>query len=90
LELVREEITKANQRKIDERNDKLEKAQRRVKELNARFADWYYVISEDIYKKLRVTQAELVTSPQAGAQPPGGLPPGGLPGNLNFPFNPGR
>lgn len=88
LELVREEITKANQRKIDERNDRLEKAQKRVKELNARFADWYYVISEDVYKKLRVTQAELVTKPQAGSPQPGGLP-GGLPGNFNLPFAPG-
>ena len=88
LELMREEITKANQRKIDERNDRLEKAQKRVKELNARFADWYYVISEDVYKKLRVTQAELVTKPQAEGGQPGGLP-GGLPGNFNLPFNPG-
>jgi TolA-binding protein len=88
LELIREEITKANQRKIDERNDRLEKAQKRVKELNARFADWYYVISEDVYKKLRVTQAELVTKPQAGSPQPGGLP-SGLPGNFNLPFGPG-
>ena len=88
LELMREEITKANQRKIDERNDRLEKAQKRVKELNARFADWYYVISEDVYKKLRVTQAELVTKPQAEGGQPGGLP-SGLPGNFNLPFNPG-
>lgn len=88
LELVREEITKENQRKIDDRNGRLEKAQKRVKELNARFADWYYVISEDVYKKLRVTQAELVTKPQAGQPGPGGLP-NGLPGNFNLPFNPG-
>jgi hypothetical protein len=64
------------------------KAQKRVKELNARFADWYYVISEDVYKKLRVTQAELVTTPQAEGGQPGGLP-SGLPGNFNLPFNPG-
>lgn len=83
LEFMREEITKSNQRIIDDRNERLEKAQRRVKELNARFADWYYVISEDVYKKLRVTQAELVSKPQAG--PPGA---GGLPGNFNLPFNP--
>jgi hypothetical protein len=88
LELVREEITKANQRKIEERNDRFEKAQKRVKELNARFADWYYVISEDVYKKLRVTQAELVAKPQAGSPQPGGLP-SGLPGNFSLPFNPG-
>ena len=90
LDLVREEITKENQRKIDDRNNKLEKAKIRVQTLNARFADWYYVISEDMYKKLRVTQPELVTSPQpnGAANSPNGLP-GNLPGNFSLPFAPG-
>ena len=90
LDLVREDITKENQRKIDDRNNKLEKAKIRVQTLNARFADWYYVISEDMYKKLRVTQPELVTSPQpnGAANSPNGLP-GNLPGNFSLPFAPG-
>lgn len=87
LELTREQITKENQRKIDERNDRIAKAKKKVQELNARFADWYYVISEDVYKKLRVTQAELVGKPQPAA-PPGGVPQG-LPPGLNLPFGPG-
>jgi len=32
----------------------------RVKELNNRFADWYYVISEDMYKKMRLRRADLI------------------------------
>jgi hypothetical protein len=90
LDLVREEITKENQRKIEDRNNKLEKAKIRVQTLNARFADWYYVISEDMYKKLRVTQPELVTSPQPNGEAgsPNGLP-GNLPGNFSLPFAPG-
>jgi hypothetical protein len=87
LELTREQITKENQRKIDERNDRIAKAKKKVQELNARFADWYYVISEDVYKKLRVTQAELVGKPQPAA-PQGGVPQG-LPPGLNLPFGPG-
>ena len=31
-----------------------------VKELNARFADWYYVVSEDVYKKIRLTRSDIV------------------------------
>ncbi len=33
---------------------------RRVSEsLNARFADWYYVISEESFKKIHLSRAEL-------------------------------
>jgi len=53
-------IEKENQRKMDERNDKLTKAQEKVRELNARFADWYYVVSEDEYKKIRLTRSDLI------------------------------
>ncbi|MCA9148563.1 MAG: DUF4340 domain-containing protein [Planctomycetales bacterium] len=60
LQRERERITKENQRKIDERNDKLTKAQKKVQELNYRFADWYYVISEDVYKKIHLSQLDLI------------------------------
>ena len=35
-------------------------AQQHVQELNERFADWYYVISDASYEKMRVTRADLV------------------------------
>ncbi len=60
LKVERERITKENQQKIDERNDKLGKARDKVRELNYRFADWYYVISEDVYKKIHLSQADIV------------------------------
>lgn len=89
LEAERERITKENQRKIDQRNDRIAAAKRKVSELNARFADWYYVISEAEYKRLRIPLTDLIQS-KAGSGPigptPNGLPgfPGGfeLPGNL--------
>jgi hypothetical protein len=31
-----------------------------VAELNARFADWYYVVSEDVYKKIRLVRGDIV------------------------------
>ena len=81
LEAVRESITKANKRKTDDRDDKIKKAKNKVAELNGRFADWYYVVSEEDYKKLKVSIAELIEpkkAPGAGAgSPPGGFPGGG-------------
>ena len=88
LEAAREQITKENKRKIDDRDEKLKKAKNKVGELNGRFADWYYVISESEYKKLRISLVELVQPKSAGgAGAPGGFPgqSGGLPGQGAFP-----
>ncbi len=60
LEATREKITRDNQRAIDDRNEKISSARRKVDELNARFAEWYYLISESEYKKLRVTLDDLI------------------------------
>ncbi|MCA9217188.1 MAG: DUF4340 domain-containing protein [Planctomycetales bacterium] len=56
----RERIEKENQRKRDEYDDKVEKAKEKVAELNYRFADWYYVISEDMYKKIHLSRSDIV------------------------------
>ncbi len=53
-------IEKENQRKLDEWKDKRGKAEGKVRELNARFADWYYVVSEDEYKKIRLGRGDLI------------------------------
>ncbi len=78
LSAERERITKENQRKIDDRKDKLEAAKKKVAELNARFADWYYVISDADYNKLRVTLSDLI-QPKAAATTPA-APSFGAPG----------
>jgi hypothetical protein len=65
LKQERERITKENQRKIDERNDKLEKAREKVSKLNYRFADWYYVISEDVYKKIHLSHTDIIQEKSA-------------------------
>lgn len=88
LEAVREQITKENQRKIDERNEKIDEARKRVQELNARFSQWYYVVSDSVYKKLKVTKEGLIQAKGADTAAPaptglpnfgGGLPPGLVP-----------
>ena len=56
----RDRITRENQRKLDEYKEKREKAEQTVGELNLRFAPWYYVISEDVYKKLHLSRADLL------------------------------
>lgn len=68
LEAEQEKITKENTRKLDERKDRMEAARRRVRDLNARFADWYYVIPEDTYARLRIKRDELFQS--AAPAPP--------------------
>ena len=89
LEAEQEKTIKENQRMMDERKDRLDAAERRVRDLNARFADWYYVIPEETYSKLRFKRDELFEQP-GGAVP--GLPPSpinGLP-QFNFPGAPGN
>lgn len=55
-----ERIKAENKRKQDEYDAKVKKGQEKVKELNDRFADWYYVISDDIYKKVHLTRADIM------------------------------
>jgi hypothetical protein len=61
-------IKRDNQRKLDEYNEKRKKAERRVAELNARFADWYYVISEDVYKKIHLGRADIIKESSDAAE----------------------
>ncbi|MEO8270848.1 MAG: hypothetical protein ABI557_14080, partial [Aureliella sp.] len=88
LEFVREQIAKDNQRKIDARNEKMDTARRRVQELNARFADWYYVVSDEVYKKLKISRDQLIgpNTPDAAQSTPAATGPSipGLPPGFNF------
>lgn len=64
LDKLREATTKLateeHAKKLKEYTDKADNAQRRVRELNQKYARWYYVISEDVYKKLHLDRAALV------------------------------
>lgn len=53
-------------------DEKLKEGQERVTELNRRFADWYYVIPEDLFTRLKLKREELVepVTPPAAATPP--------------------
>ena len=36
--------------------------------MNSRFADWYYVISEDVYKKIHLSRNDLVKETEAAKE----------------------
>jgi hypothetical protein len=84
LEFLQETLRKENQRLIDSRNEKINEARKKVAELNARFSDWYYLVGDSVYNKLRVSRESLFQSadaPDSSAATPGGpqlpqLPPG--------------
>lgn len=83
----RQRILADNEKKRKEHQEKVEQAKKKATELNARLSAWYYVISEDTYKKLHLTRADIVQKKEAkdeSAKPPGPpFDPAGGP-----PFNP--
>jgi len=88
----RDEIIKANQRKEDEYKAQVEAAKKRVAELNERFGDWYYVISDEVYKKVAIGRDELVKTKDPvegekaeGAEGEKAAAPAGVPGLPNLP-----
>lgn len=88
LDAAREKITKENKRLIDARNDKLEAAKKKASELNARFAEWYYEISDSDYKRLRISLEELIQKKSEAANQ-NAAPDfsNGFPGGGGLPFN---
>ena len=55
-------INASNASKQKEFNDKVAEAQKRVNELNENLAEWYYVISNDVYGKIRLERTDFVKS----------------------------
>jgi hypothetical protein len=60
LKAERDRIEKENKRKQDEYNDKIKAGQKHAGELNARFADWYYVISDSVYQKIHLGRKDII------------------------------
>ena len=53
-------IKASNAQKQREYQEKVTKAQTRVRELNENLAGWYYVISNDVYEKIRLDRSDFV------------------------------
>ena len=56
----REDIEKSNARLMDQYNGQLESGKKASAELNKRFSDWYYIISEDVFKKVRLGYDNII------------------------------
>ena len=55
------ELLKKYTQELDDYNEQIAQAGKRVKDLNYRFSDWYYVIPEDEYKKIHLRRSDVVT-----------------------------
>jgi hypothetical protein len=66
----RRRVERENRRKQDDYDDKVKAAQRRVRELNGRFADWYYVVSDKEYAKIHLGRSSMVQKVEAKAAQP--------------------
>ncbi len=60
IEAERQGIEKENKRKQEEYEGKLAAGKKHAEELNARFADWYYIISDDVYRKIRLGHDDII------------------------------
>jgi hypothetical protein len=58
----RRRVERENRLKQEEYDEKVKTAQKRVRELNGRFADWYYVVSDAEYAKIRLGLADVIRS----------------------------
>jgi hypothetical protein len=72
----RRRIERENRLAQEAYDEKVKAAQKRVQELNNRFADWYYVVSDSEYAKIRLGRADVIEAkpadeaPEAPAAPP--------------------
>jgi hypothetical protein len=56
----RRRVERENRRKQEDYDAKVQAAQKRVRELNGRFADWYYVVPDAEFVKIHLDRAAVV------------------------------
>jgi hypothetical protein len=61
----RKAIEEENQRAQDQYKETVEAGKKRVAELNERFGDWYYVISNDVYKQIHLSRDQVIKKKDA-------------------------
>lgn len=91
-EFERKRIIRENESKQKEYDTKIKDGQRKAKLLNERFAEWYYVIPDDVYRKIHLGKSDIIqrvkpapgesTNPLKIPGPLQGLPPGFPPPGL--------
>jgi hypothetical protein len=94
-EFERKRIIRENETKQKDYDTKVKEGQRKAKLLNERFAEWYYVIPDDVYRKIHLGKNDIIQriKPMPGEStnplkvpdslqpglPPGFPPPGLMP-----------
>lgn len=78
----RTRITEKNKQATLDYEAKVKEGREKAKELNDRFADWYYVIDDATYRALDLDPT-MLTKKKGASPPPGGNPHGG-PMNPDF------
>ncbi len=66
-------IEKENKRRQDDYDAKVKAGQEKVKQLNERFADWYYIISDDTYKKIHLGRKDIIKAKPVDTKEVGNL-----------------
>ena len=67
LDAQREAKLKEYERQMDDYKAKIKTAEEKVDKLNFRFADWYYVVSEDEYRKIHLSRSDIVRGKESTA-----------------------
>jgi len=69
---ARRRVERENRRLQEAYDEKVATGQKRVRELNARFADWYYIVSEEEFNKIHLSGKSVIKAVAAPAeeQPP--------------------
>jgi len=75
LKQERERIEKENKRKQEEYEEKIKRGQERVNQLNDRFADWYYIISDEVYRKIHLSRQDIIKKKTTSAASGGSSQP---------------
>lgn len=77
----RKSIEAENQRLLEEYQETVKAGKKKVADLNERFGDWYYVISNDVYKEIHLGRDKVIHKKAAKAEAAGGAgdPLSGLP-----------
>lgn len=63
-------VERENRRKQDAYDDQVKTAHKRVRDLNNRFADWYYIVSNKEYAKIHLTRDGLAQKKEAETKEP--------------------
>ena len=65
----KEAIEKGNQREQERYDTEIESGKKRAAALSDRFANWYYVIAEDVYKKIHLTETNVFRAKTSEGEP---------------------